>query len=77
MEQRFVIKTYLKCELALLYNPYMSPEGALRKMRRWINRQPELKAQMDVLQVSRTDRQYTPMQVRLIVKYLGEPYDEI
>jgi len=72
-ETKFVVRTYLKTELALLYNPYMSTEGALRKMRRWICQQPELKTQMDALQFSRTDRQYTPMQVRLIVKYLGEP----
>lgn len=72
-ETKFVIKTYLKTELALLYNPYMSTEGALRKMRRWIIRNPELKAEMDALQISLTDRQYTPKQVGVIVKHLGEP----
>lgn len=74
-EDRFVIKTYLKVVLARLYNPHLSDEGAMRKMRRWINRQPQLKEQMAALQVSPTDRHYTPKQVRLIVEYLGEPFD--
>ncbi|NDV84276.1 DUF4248 domain-containing protein [Bacteroides sp. 51] len=76
-EDKFVIKAYLKVELARLYNPHMSDEGALRKMRRWINHQPQLKARMDSLQLSPSDRQYTPKQVRLIVEYLGEPFDTI
>lgn len=74
-EERFVVKSYLKVELARLYNPHLSDECALRKMRRWINHQPQLKTQMAALQTSPTDRQYTPKQVRLIVEYLGEPFD--
>lgn len=72
-KEKFVIRTYFKTDLAALYHPGMSTEGALRKMRRWINRQPELKAQMEALQLSPTDRQWTPRQVHLIVKFLGLP----
>lgn len=76
-EKEFVIRTYLKSELASLYHPYMSAESAMRKMRRWINYNPELKAQMEALSTSRTDHQYTPRQVGLLVKYLGEPYGQV
>lgn len=76
-ENQFVVRTYLKVELAKLYNPHMSDEGALRKMRRWINHQPELRKQMRALQISPSDRQYTPRQVRLIVQHLGEPFDTL
>lgn len=70
----FIIKAYLKVELAMLYHSHMSPEGALRKMKRWINRCQELKTELERLQVSPSDHQYTPKQVALLVKHFGEPY---
>ena len=60
-EEPFVIRPYLKSELAHLYNPYVPLVYAMRKMREWIRNNKEL---YDA---------YSARQVRLIVRYLDEP----
>ena len=39
-QEEFQIRVYLKTELAQLYAPHLDPEAALRKMRKWIHRNP-------------------------------------
>ena len=41
-QEEFQIRVYLKTELAQLYAPHLDPEAALRKMRKWIHRNPDL-----------------------------------
>ena len=41
-EEPFVIRPYLKSELAHLYNPYVPLVYAMRKMREWIRNNNEL-----------------------------------
>ena len=40
-EEPFVIRPYLKSELAHLYNPYVPLVYAMRKMREWIRNKKE------------------------------------
>ena len=69
-DEKFVIKSYGKCELAMKYFPYLSPETATNKFRNWLRINPKLRKL-----VSRESRNYTPKQVKRIVKELGEPFD--
>lgn len=72
-EPKFVIKSYLKADLALMYHPSMTQRGAMTKMRRWINLNSELKKRMTEAQVSALTHQYTPRQVAILAEFLGEP----
>lgn len=73
IEEPFIIKSYTKSELAHLYNPDMPIVAAIRKMRYWIQRNPELYKAMYQAGEARRDHRYTRRQVRLIVGILGEP----
>ena len=68
-DERFIIRTYEKAELAHLYNPNMPLVSAMRKLRAWIrrNRQPTHAT------TATGDHSYPPRQVSLIVAVLGEP----
>lgn len=72
-EGHFEIKPYLKTELAHLYNPNMSVEAAMHKMRMWIRRNKELYAAFYEGGEGVRDQSYSKRQVRLLVKYLEEP----
>ena len=39
----FVIRTYGRTELALLYSPHLCPDAAFRKLRQWIDLYPGLR----------------------------------
>ena len=69
IEEPFIIRSYRKSELAHLYNPDMPLVPAMRKMRYWIQRNPEMYRSGE----ARGDHRYTRRQVRLIVETLGEP----
>ena len=72
--QEFQIHSYGITELALLYRPYLSPRNAARTLRNWIKNNPELLlALSDTGFNPQTVRTLTPMQVLIIVSYLGEP----
>lgn len=68
-DERFIIRTYEKAELAHLYNPNMPLVSAMRKLRAWIRRNRQLTATGE----NKRDHSYTPRQVSLIVAVLGEP----
>jgi hypothetical protein len=72
-EQRFIIRPYLKEELATMYHPQMEPKSAMGKMRRWINLNPELKRKMNETQLCAQMRRYTSRQVAILIDFLGEP----
>ena len=69
-EEPFVIRPYLKSELAHLYNPYVPLVYAMRKMREWIRNNNELYDAMYSGGEGKNDHAYSARQVRLIVKYL-------
>ena len=72
--QEFQIHSYGITELALLYRPSLSPRNAARTLRNWIKNNPELLlALSDTGFNPQTVRTLTPMQVSIIVSYLGEP----
>jgi hypothetical protein len=72
-EEKFVIRPYLKEALAVKYHPDMQPKAAMRKMRRWINLNPELKRKLTEAQMGIRPHYYTSRQVAILVEFLGEP----
>ena len=72
-EEPFVIRPYLKSELAHLYNPYVPLVYAMRKMREWSRNNKELYDAMYSGGEGKNDHAYSARQVRLIVRYLDEP----
>lgn len=64
----FEIKSYGRTELAQLYAPDLLPQGAYRRLMRWMKANPQLNY---LTRIHR--RTFTPAQVAKIVKELGEP----
>lgn len=71
--ETFKIRTYGRTELALLYSPCLSAQGAYRKLMKWIVYHPGLSEQLAELGLNPRSRVYTPAQVKVIVEALGEP----
>ena len=69
----FCIRSYGRTELALLYNPCLTPKAAYRKLAAWIDHYPGLAGHLAELGTLPGSRSYTPAQVREIVGALGEP----
>ena len=71
--QTFQIRSYSLTELAQLYRPHLSARSAARTLRNWIRRNPELMESLAATSFNPdTIRTLTPLQVGLIVSYLGE-----
>ena len=72
--QPFQLRSYSLTELAQLYRPHLSPRSAARTLRNWIRRNPELLASLAATSFNPyTVRTLTPLQVSIIISYLGEP----
>lgn len=69
----FKIRAYGKTELALLYMPNSAPRCACKNLQRWININPELTEELCRAGYLKQQRILTPRQVKIIVKYIGEP----
>ena len=67
------LRSYDKKELAMLYFPQSAPQVAMRRLKRWINKCPELSKAMDDCLLDRRARFFTKKQVELIFEYLDEP----
>ena len=63
-------------ELAGLYFPNHSISSAPIQLRRWITLNSNLKEALQETGWQCRQRMLTPLQVHLIVEYLGEPDDE-
>ena len=72
-KMKFIIRTYDKHELALLYFPDSDRDTALRHLRRWIIRCPDLCRKLAESNAAVKAKTYTPYQVKLITDHLGEP----
>lgn len=69
----FIIRSYSKSELAMLYSPYITPKAAVRKLNRWIAIKPGLLEHLHDSGMLPNAKCYTPLQVYIIVEALGEP----
>lgn len=72
-EDRFMIHAYTKEELARLYNPDECIGQALKVLARWVRGNKELWAELERVGYNKFRRSFTPLEVSLIVRYLGEP----
>lgn len=73
-ETTFRIRPYSKRELAKLYFPETAnAESAVANLRNLMNRNPELKDELAEVRYKAHDKVFTPKQVSIIVRYLGEP----
>ena len=69
----FRVRSNSKTELALLNFPKNSPQTALRHLMRMINRCHFLTEALAQTGYTKSDRIFTPKQVRLIVEHLDPP----
>ncbi len=69
----FIIRTYTKKELALMYFPDSSPRTAVNHLMAWIHRCSPLWEQLQTMDYYPNAKSFTPRQVRAIVEHLGEP----
>ena len=69
----FQPRPYGKAELALLYQPYSSPESAVKTLNRWIKGCPKLVSELESLKYYPKRRTFLPREVEAIVKHFGEP----
>lgn len=73
MNHPFLIRSYSKCELALLYSPDVSPKSAVNRLARWIKFNPSLEKALEAKGYRTRQQVFTPAQVAVVVEYLGEP----
>ena len=72
--QEFQLRSYSLTELAQLYRPHLSPRSAARTLRNWIRRNPELQESLAATGFDPDSiRILTPLQVTIIITFLGEP----
>lgn len=73
MEEKFKLRSYGYCELALLYFPNSSKVSATTQLGRWIRQNEKLKMQLSELGYKPKKKILTPSQVKVIVDFIGEP----
>ena len=73
MKETFKTRSYGRKELAQLYSPDISPEGAHLRLKKWIIQSPGLLDKLKETGYADSCRKFTPLQVQLIVNALGEP----
>ncbi|MCD8043334.1 MAG: DUF4248 domain-containing protein [Tannerellaceae bacterium] len=69
----FKIKAYGWQEFAHKYNPHILPRSASKRLKEWIRRNKKLHNELKALGWNEKNRLLTPIQVKAIVHYLGEP----
>ena len=69
----FIIRTYGRTELALLYSPNLTPQAAWRKLQTWIELNTALSDELYHLGYDGSMRSFTPRMVSRIVYHLGYP----
>ncbi|MCD7899773.1 MAG: DUF4248 domain-containing protein [Bacteroides sp.] len=72
-ENLFRLRSYTKAELARLYNPEQCVTVALKTLARWMKENEELVEELEAINYNKYRRSFTPKEVGIIVKYLGEP----
>jgi len=69
----FKLKSYGWQEIALLYNPDVSPMNAVKRLSSWVARNPRLEKDLKDAGWSKGARFLTPLQVKALILHLGEP----
>lgn len=69
----FKLQSYPKSELAQLYSPDNCPAAALQTLYRWMKRNTSLMQELDAMGYNKYRHTFLKQEVRIIVKYLGEP----
>ena len=72
-ETAFEVRTYSFQELALSYAPDLSIGAATNRLSQWIRQGKSLKAELLDVGWTPRSKNFTPMQVQVIVDYLGAP----
>ncbi len=67
------IRTYTKVELAMMYNPDQCVDNALHTFSKWIRYNEKLSMELNEIGYNKFRRSFTPLEVRLLFKYLGVP----
>lgn len=73
MESNFERKVYGWQELAILYAPGLTPHSASRRLTQWVVVNKELYDRLVRSGWIKGTRLISPLQVGIIVEYLGEP----
>ena len=71
--EEFIIRTYTKKELALMYFPESYPRTAVNHLMAWIHQCDPLWEELLAMGYHKLSKAFTPKQVKAIVEYLGEP----
>ena len=71
--EEFIIRTYTKKELALMYFPESNPRTAVNHLMAWIHLCAPLWEELLAMGYHKQSKAFTPKQVKAIVEYLGEP----
>lgn len=72
-KDKFKTKTYGWQELAILYAPDLTPESAGKRLSAWVRFNQDLYHALEQIGWRKGQRVLTPLQVKTIVGYLGEP----
>lgn len=72
-EPEVPVTFYSKQKLAMLYNSDVKMETARRKLRGWIKRNKDLEEELSRIGYSDRSKIFTPPEVRIIFRYLGDP----
>ena len=71
--EEFIIRTYTKKELALMYFSESYPRTAVNHLMAWIHLCTPLWNELLDMGYRKTSKVFSPKQVKAIVEYLGEP----
>jgi len=66
-------RSYGKSELAMLYFPKATPAAALKRLTRWIAKDPELSKKLEANNLTKYSKFWSRKQVELIIYYLDDP----
>ena len=72
-EKEYPIRVYTKAELAMLYNPSQCITVSLNTLSRWIRTNHLLMQELTAVGYNKFRHSFTPREVELIFKDLGEP----
>lgn len=72
-EATFTIRSYSKAELAGMYNPTQCITVALQTLSRWMRMNTHLMDELNAIGYNKYRRVFTPKEVGILVRYLGEP----
>lgn len=69
----FKSKTLAVKELATMYFPHSTPRSATVQLKRWIRYNKALGRELQEAGYAGMQRLFTPLQVMIIIRHLGEP----